>query len=344
MALILALVASTALGAILVPIVMRLARRAGAVDAPDVSGRKRHSRPTPLWGGLALFAAIVVVALVARLMGSSLPGRFVTDTKLIALGVGGLILLIGGLIDDRFRLSPARQIAFPVVAAAIAVAGGIAIPYVRNPAGGLIVFSSLAGGAITFVWLLTMTYTTKFLDGLDGLVSGIGAIAAVIILFVALRPELRQPDVAILAAIVAGAALGFLPWNFHPARIFLGEAGSTIIGFTIGALAVIGGSKVATTLLVLGIPLVDAAATILARLLSGARATSGDRRHLHFRLIDSGFSERKAVILFWSLAAAFGLIGLAFSTKAKMFTLAVVFIFAVALIALTAARRKQQPL
>lgn len=326
------------------PLVARLARRLHIVDEPLALPRKQHGRSTPLLGGLAVFGAVALVVAVVVTTNTGLPGLFVTNRKLIALLAGGLVLMIGGVLDDRHRLRPAQQIIFPALAAAIAVAGGIVIPYVRNPLGGILTIAVVPGSVLTFLWLLGMMYTTKFLDGLDGLVSGMGVIATTLLLLLALRPELHQPDTALLAAIADGAFLGFLVWNFFPAKIFLGESGSTFVGFIVGALAVMAGSKVATTLLVLGIPILDVAWTIVSRLRGGRPLAVGDRSHLHFRLLDVGVSPRKAVLLLWALAALFGLSGLVLDTREKLLALGVLAIVMMALILCVKPRRSSPPL
>lgn len=324
---------------VLTPVVLRLARRLRIVDEPLALPRKQHGRPTPLLGGLAVFVAVVAVVIVVVTTHGGLPGLFVTNRKLLALLLGGLVLMIGGVLDDRYRLRPTLQFIFPVLAAAIAVAGGVVIPYVRNPLGGILMISVVPGAVLTFLWLLGMMYTTKFLDGLDGLVAGMGVIATTLLMLLALRPELHQPDTALLAAIADGAFFGFLVWNFFPAKIFLGESGSTFTGFVVGALAVMAGSKVATTLLVLGIPILDVAWAIVSRLRSRRPLAVGDRSHLHFRLLDVGLSPRKVVLLLWALAALFGLSGLVLDTREKLLALGVLALVMLILILCVKPRR-----
>ncbi|TAK04738.1 undecaprenyl/decaprenyl-phosphate alpha-N-acetylglucosaminyl 1-phosphate transferase [Patescibacteria group bacterium] len=324
--------AAAFLGALLLtPAVAALARGTGAVDHP-AGERKKHGRDVPLLGGIAIFAPLVVVLLVfveqgvfnGVLFNPAIPTR-----SIIGLILGGAILMIGGWLDDRYNLKPAVQFLFPVAAALTAVACGIHIPYVRSPFGGDILsfeaarialpFGSILFPAdpLTVLWLLLLMYTTKFLDGLDGLVTGLTGIAAVVMFFVALRPEVGQTATAILALVIAGAFLGFLPWNWSPAKVFLGEGGSLFAGYAIGILAVISGSKVATTLLVLGIPLLDLIGVILQRVAQRLPPTRGDRRHLHFRLVDAGLPVPTAVLSLYAIALVFGLIGLFAQTRTK---------------------------
>jgi UDP-GlcNAc:undecaprenyl-phosphate GlcNAc-1-phosphate transferase len=203
------------------------------------------------------------------------------------------------------------------------VISGIGVNYVTNPFGGLvyldrIVMPVLNVGGIPYkltlfadvfalVWLLGMSYTTKFLDGLDGLAVGVTAIGALIIAAVSLMKEVSQPDTAVIAFALSGACLGFLIFNWHPAKIFLGEGGSTLCGFMLGLLAIVSGGKIATALLVLGLPIFDAVLVIIGRLAHGKTPFAGDRTHLHFRLLDAGFTQRQTVLLYYFCAAFFGI-------------------------------------
>ncbi|MBP9749045.1 hypothetical protein KBD18_02450, partial [Patescibacteria group bacterium] len=262
----------------LAPAVAGIARFFKVMDQPGSLERKRHRGPTPLWGGVAIIVVFTVVVLGLQHL-KLFPHGLVSWNAILGLLVGGGILLVGGILDDRYSLPPWAQLLWTITAVSVVVVSGVTISSVRNPFGGLIslagtdiglgVFLGHAfrfhfpGDLLAFVWILTLTYTTKVLDGLDGLVAGLTTIAAVLIIGVALRPELNQPDVAVLAAAGAGAFAGFLVWNAPPALLFLGEAGSTFAGFFLGSLAVISGSKVATTLLILGVPIVDFALVIV---------------------------------------------------------------------------------
>ena len=317
--------------------VARFARSRGMVDEPGVLLRKQQAIPVPLLGGVAIFLSTVISLVIARGFGL-LPGVFITDIKLLGLLSGGFILMVGGFLDDRFRLQPRLQLLFPLFAAGCAVLSGVVIPYVRNPFGGILDVPYALGAVLTFGWILGTTYTTKLLDGLDGLAAGIGVIAAVLFVALSMRAELNQPDTALLGAAFGGALLGFLLFNFFPARIYLGEGGSTLIGFLIGSLAVAAGSKVATTLLILGIPILDVGAIIIQRLRAGRPLAVGDRLHLHYRLLDLGLSPRRTVLLLWSLAALFGLAGIIFDTRAKILALLVLGGIMVALLWITSRR------
>lgn len=319
--------ATAGIALVCTPLVTVISSRFGILDAPN-AGRKQHRQPTPLMGGLAVITA--VSATIAGLIGLDVLVAPGLGKMLIGAMCGALLLVLGGYLDDRFGLRPIQQIWFPVGAALIAVGSGIHMPYVRSPLSGEIlaldaVRVAVPWGAfhwpadlLTVVWLLALMYTTKFLDGVDGLVTGLTVIGGVMMAAVSLRPEVGQPATALLAAAVAGGFAGFLPWNWSPAKVFLGESGSVFAGYAMGILAVISGSKIATALLIFGIPLLDVAWVIAQRvLLAHTSPARGDRRHLHYRLIDAGLSVRTAVLFFYLIALAFGFLGLVGSTQAK---------------------------
>ncbi|MBI4434474.1 undecaprenyl/decaprenyl-phosphate alpha-N-acetylglucosaminyl 1-phosphate transferase [Candidatus Uhrbacteria bacterium] len=317
--------------------------RAGGHEArpyiPGATSRKLHAKPTPLLGGIAIYLAFTVaLGLVAWWTRAPFEGR-ISPMELGAVFFGGLILVIGGSLDDRYRLRPVRQFLFPLLAVAIVAAAGVGISKITNPFGGVVHLAPWVTVAFTVTWLLGTTYTMKLLDGLDGLVSGITAIGALLITALSFTSRYYQPDVAVIALALAGTALGFLIFNFHPARIFLGEGGSTLCGFLLGVLAIISGGKVATALLVMGIPAVDVALVIGQRLLQRGSIAQGDRSHLHFRLLDLGFSHRGAVLFLYILAVGFGTTTLFLQAQQKLVALGVLGVVAVALSAVAATRR-----
>lgn len=313
------------------PVISKIGVYFGAIDRPEPEGRKRHGRPVPLWGGSAVFVVFAAAVLLLQHYGF-LAGGLMSSRVLGGVLLGAAILVIGGMIDDRFDLKPGWQIFFAAAGALVAVASGLTIEWVKNPFGGYIQLDQFVwqinligqnirlvfpGGLLAFLWLLGMTGTTKVLDGLDGLVAGLTMIAALMILGVALRPELNQSDVAVIAAVLAGVFGGFLVWNFHPAAVFLGQGGSTMAGFFIGALAIISGSKVATALLVMGVPIIDLVMVVAGRAAARKRIFSGDLSHLHFKLLGLGASERQAVILLYAASLLAGLIGFLAGTGTK---------------------------
>ena len=274
------------------------------------------------------------------------------------LGLAGGLLVIGGLLDDRFDLKPWQQLVWPVLAAAVVVVSGIGVKYVTNPLGGQIQLDSLSwivawwdgmpyrltllADLFSLAWLMGMTYTTKFLDGLDGLVAGVTAIGCLVIAAVCQMVNVLQPDTAVLAMAGAGAFAGFLVFNFSPARIFLGEGGATVAGFLLGVLAIISGGKIATALLIMGLPIFDAAAVIVRRYRRGQPIWRGDRSHLHFRLVDMGFTPRQAVLFYWFSAAAFGTSTLVLQGWEKVVALGMIVSLLTAVLAGAALIRKRR--
>jgi len=328
------------LSVVLTGLVRTLARRFHVVDRPaEAPDRKVHSRPVPLLGGLAVYAAFFFVVWFVSQSPGVVTGNFISVKQLWSIFIGASILMIGGFLDDRWRLRPGLQFIFPVLAAASVVAGGVGIDVITNPFGGTIRLDSLNfdivtikgvayqltvwSDLLTFLWILGMTYTTKFLDGLDGLVGGVTAIGSLAVFLLSVRPPVMQPETGNLALILAGACLGFLVWNWHPAKIFLGEGGSLLTGFLLGILAIIAGSKIATALLIMGIPILDVAWVIVRRAFFEKRSPfkTADRKHLHFRLLDVGFSHRRAVIFLYGLTAVFSATTIIFHGIGKVIAL-----------------------
>jgi UDP-GlcNAc:undecaprenyl-phosphate GlcNAc-1-phosphate transferase len=302
------------------------AKRYGIVDAPD-GGKKLHKVATPLFGGVAIFLSFAITVIAVLLFSDHFTSGEITDLHFLGFLLGGLVLMVGGALDDKFDLPARVSIIFPVAAALLAVFFGIGVDKVTNPAGGAFEITDTLSNIFTFVWLMGMMYTTKLLDGMDGLSTGVSAIAASMIALLALSVAYFQPDVALLALIAAAVLLGFLLWNTHPAQIFLGEGGSTFVGYLVGTLAVISGGKLATALLVLGIPALDVFFVMLGRLRSGKPIfTRGDRSHLHHRLLNAGLGHRQVVALYYVVAILFGLTTLVFESWQKLVALVVLFV------------------
>ncbi|HLC89394.1 MAG TPA: MraY family glycosyltransferase [Patescibacteria group bacterium] len=290
------------------------------VDYPAV--RKIHQTPTPLLGGLAIFLTFSLATLFFWQAGKISDPK-ITDLNILAILISGVILIIGGIIDDILNLKPHWQFIFPVLAVVLVLLSGIKVLYVTNPLGGILKFSVSWGIILAFFWLLGMIYTTKLLDGLDGLVAGITVIGSIIIFIVSLYWDVPNSGTSILALILAGSCLGFLLFNWHPAKIFLGEGGSVLCGFLLGVLSIISGSKIATALLVMGIPVLDVIWVILRRLAQKKSLVKGDNRHLHFRLLDIGLSHRQAVLLLYLVSLSFGLTSLFLPSSGKIIALGI---------------------
>lgn len=312
---------SFGLTAMLSPVVARIAAAFGIVDEPG-DPRKIHREPIPLLGGLALFLSIGVALVLALTLTNRLTVGEIDASHYAGFLIGGAILMLGGFLDDRFKLPPRFSILFPIAAALAAILGGVEVTKLTNPMGGVIVLESWQSNIVVFVWLLVVMYVTKLLDGLDGLSTSVVSVGTFAILLLSLSAAYFQPDVALFASIGLGALLGFLVWNSPPAKVFLGEGGSTFVGYLLGVLAVISGGKLATALLVLGIPLLDLVWTVIRRSRNGAAAiVSADRKHLHHRLLDLGWSQPRIVLLYTFFAFVFGVGALFLQSGAKFLAL-----------------------
>lgn len=302
----------------------------GFFDVPS-EPRKLHTKPVPFLGGAAVFAAFILGIFIYLKFGqvnfNIVPFKFFSG-----LIFGGAILVLGGIIDDKYTLPPKVSWLFPALAAVIVVFSGIGvgIKFLTNPFGGQInisylIFGIPLSGLLTWIWIMGMTYTTKLLDGLDGLCGGIAFIGGLTIFLISLGPKVNQPITATIAIIFSGVLLGYLFYAFNPAKIFLGEGGSTFLGFTLGVLSVILGAKIATALLVMGIPILDVAWVIIRRLWYRRSPFSGDRQHLHFRLLDIGLSQRQAVLALYGISAIFGGTAVFLQSKGKLVALFILF-------------------
>lgn len=301
-------------------IVRFFATRIRIVDDPKKHIKKIHKIPVPLLGGIGVYFAIIVCVAIALFTTSVLTGGKISEWHYIGFLLGGLVLMVGGYLDDRFDLPPESAILSPLIAALIVICFGTNVEKITNPFGGVIFLNVWQSNVLVFVWLLIVMYTTKFLDGLDGLATSVTTVGVLMVLLLSLTAAYFQPDVALLAVIVLGAELGFLFWNIHPASIFLGEGGSTLVGYLIGMLAIISGGKLATALLVLGIPLIDLCWVILRRLKKGGveNIFVGDRKHLHHRLLDLGWGQSQIVLLYVFIAGSFGILTLFLQSQQKI--------------------------
>ncbi len=304
------------LSLVLTPWTIRLSQRYGFVQEPG--GRRQHARPTGRLGGLAIAFAFILTAILAQFMSVER-----TDSqelvRVTGLLLGGIFISIAGVVDDKYELSPVHNYVLQLITAAIAILFLIFIENFNNPLTGNTVgaWPHWVTVTISLFWLGLMMNTVNWLDGVDGLAAGVGGIASLMI-FLHATFQLNQISVGLLPLALSGASLGFLFYNFHPARIFMG-GGSAFLGFTLGSLSIIGGAKMATILLVMGLPLMDVAWQIVRRLSQGQNPMTGDRGHLHFRLIDMGVSPKIIVLGYYAFCAIFG--GIALITASRPFKL-----------------------
>lgn len=293
--------------------IKKLAWRYKVLDKPGF-WRKIHTSPIPLMGGLAIFIGFLFTTIYFVFFSDYIIGKYVDVFAMIGIWTGGALIMVGGFLDDKKNLDPIKQIFFPILSIVIVIFSGVKIAHITNPFGGTISFDTMPfiSISLTFLWLLGMSYTTKILDGLDGLTTGITLIGAFIIFLISLffGPAIL-PEIGILSIIFAGALFGFWIFNWHKASIFLGEGGSLFCGFMLGVLAIITDGKIAITLLIMGVPIIDLLFVIFRRFIRRESAFShSDKKHLHFQLLDIGFSHRSAVLFLYFLTIIFGVTGL----------------------------------
>lgn len=316
-----------------VPLAVWLAYRVGAIDEPNT--RKIHTRPMPRLGGIAVY-----LGFLAGLLTVAVSGGF--TLKYLGLLVGGTLVFALGVLDDVRGLSPRTKLCGQALAALAVIPLGIDILFVTHPfREAHLLHLGFWGIPVTVFWIVAVTNAVNLIDGLDGLAAGVGGIGAVTLAAVA---ALVGDRIAILPALILGAALAaFLPYNFHPARIFLGDCGAMLIGFILACGAVIGVAKTATAVtlitpaIILGIPLFDTLFAILRRYKNGQRIFRADREHLHHRLLIIGFSHRQAVLTVYGISAVLGLSAVVLTrlTTAQ----AMLFLFGIATLFLILANR-----
>ncbi len=282
---------------LIMPLVAKIAFRIGAIDRP--SDRKVHSEPMPRLGGVGIFLAFVVAVLATQTL----------DRALIGILLGSGVVFAVGVLDDIYDLSPWVKLTAQIGAALIAVYFGIRVQVMTNPFDGVLYLGALSI-PLTVLWIIGVTNAVNLIDGLDGLAGGVCAIAALTIGIVAWQVD--QTMVAYTCLVLAGAIGGFLPHNFHPARIFMGDSGSMFLGFALSCLAIAGLAKGATLislfvpLLILGIPVFDTLFAIIRRVNNQAPIFKPDRAHLHHRLMDIGMSHQRSVIVIYIISALLG--------------------------------------
>jgi UDP-GlcNAc:undecaprenyl-phosphate/decaprenyl-phosphate GlcNAc-1-phosphate transferase len=324
-----AFVLAAAVTGLTTPLVVRLAVRLGIVDDGDRE-RRMHDSPKPRVGGIAVFFgfAFALFAMLGLSQVSPLglmpaADQFSAIHRLVGLLFGGLLILGVGVWDDVMAMRPRNKLVAQIVVASISMLYGFVIPGINNPfdhnpGTNWIDFPTWVGVPLTLLWYVGMMNAINFLDGLDGLLAGVAAISSVFLFVIALIHA--NPVVALVVIVLAGSALGFLPYNFNPARIILGDAGSLFIGYVFATVSIIGASKTAIAvsvvvpLLVLALPVLDTAAAIVRRASSGKRITEADRGHFHHQLIFRfGLNVRQAVLLLYAVCFVLGAVALAFS-------------------------------
>lgn len=288
------------------PIVTNLAFKIGAVDIPK-DNRRMHKKPIPRLGGLAIIFGFTV-ALLCVGNGFTRP--------IVATLIGASIIAVMGVFDDCRDLNAKFKFIIQILAALIVIYGGdVKITVFTNPnimsQNPYVVLPEWVSVIGTVSWIVFITNAVNFIDGLDGLAAGVSAIMSVSLVFISVRTG--EASIALIGMALMGACFGFLPFNFNPAKIFMGDTGSTFLGFMLASLSVQGVFKsyavisFAVPLLILGLPLFDAAFAMIRRIVTGKNPMSADRGHLHHRLIDMGFSQKQTVFILYAISGVLGI-------------------------------------
>ncbi len=296
----------------LTPLVRRLSLAAGWLNKP--SPRKVNSKPIPLAGGLAIYCGFVIAVLILFIFKKP----FAHDSyKIFGLLVSSFVILLVGIADDIEGLIPRRKLFYQIVAAEIAYLSGFSIIKVGTPIGGAFNVPFLISMGLTVFWIVGFTNAINLLDGLDGLATGVVAIISASLFFSGIKENM--PLVDILSVALAGSALGFLPYNFYPAKIFLGDTGSMFLGFVISLISIQGAYKGAAFLsffvpvIAMGVPAIDTGLAILRRLIKGKGVFKPDKEHIHHKILSQEGSQRNAVLKLYFLTICFGMIAVGLS-------------------------------
>lgn len=330
------------------PLARAAAVRTGSLDRPGP--RRVHREPVPTLGGLAIVAAVLGVAWAARLLPG--PARALDLAPLVGLTLASLPIVALGIVDDVRGVPPLSKLGVQACAALALSLFGFRVAEITNPLGGTLVAHALSA-PLTVAWVLLVTNAINLIDGLDGLAAGVVALVAATLWWVG--HSHGDFYVMFFSAIVLGATLGFLPFNFPVARVFMGDTGSQFLGFTLAALALLENRKGTTALtllfpiVALGLPLIDSATAFARRALAGQPVFRADREHIHHRLLTIGLSPRAAVLALWSLSAGLALAAVLLEPLPRRtagglaMVLALIVLAAFELVSLGAARRQRSP-
>lgn len=285
------------------PFTIKIAKKKGFLDVPK-DERRVHKKPIPVGGGIAMVISVSI------LMVYFLP----INKNLILTLIASLIIAISGLYDDKEGLSPKLKFIFQILAAVILIIGGMKIEFFTNPfdSHDALLILNILSIPVTIFWVCGITNTINLIDGLDGLASGVSMICAISMFFITYK--MGRYDVSLICALVAGACLGFLPFNFNPAKIFMGDTGALYLGFMLSYISISGFLKQAAILmifvpvLILGVPVFDTAFAMVRRKLSGKSMVEADKGHLHHRLLKMGLNQRQTVVILYSISAIFGVL------------------------------------
>lgn len=336
----LSFIVSFILAAVLTPFTIRFAKRYGFIDDPKKRKHPAllHKMAIPRAGGLPIFVAFLMVSLAL----------IEPSKQLLGILLGGSVLVGVGLLDDKKDLPSKYKFGGQILAALIVVGSGVGIPFIPNPISAVLgqgyevirldtlrfTFDFFGTHSIliwadlfAIFWIVWVINMVNFSSGVDGQMPGIVFVALIVIFAASLRffpADANQIIVSQISLIAAGATLGFLIFNFFPAKIFPGDSGSYFLGFIVAVVAILSGAKVGTAILVMAIPLIDGVFTVIRRIVSGKSPFLGDKKHLHHRLIELGWGQRKIALFYWFLCAILGTAALLLASLEKLFATLVV--------------------
>lgn len=313
---------SLTLSLILTSIVRKIALKKKWTIA-KVRARDAHQKPTPRLGGVAIFLSFWIITIIYWIVFPEYLNFIIDkilglDKNLLGVFIASTVWIIVGIIDDFKNIKPWKKFFWQGICGFIIIAFGINIWWISNPVGGLDFIVGNWNWILVPVWIGLMMNVVNWIDGIDGLASGISVIALVTLFILSLAPNVNQPATALLCVILAGSVFGFLFFNWNPAKIFLGDTGSMFIGMMLGIISIISGAKLATLALVMGVPILDALWVIIQRISQRKTIWSADKIHLHHQFLQIGLSVKQTVIIYYAIAAGFGIIALQSGTQDKI--------------------------
>lgn len=307
---------SFAISVILIFAIKYFSRRFSSVDKrARTEGRHIHGKNISRWGGIGIALSFLIVIFLDK--------NLVLTKDIFGIIAGGLIIFGLGIWDDLKEVGWKKQLFFQVIAITLIFAFGVKMYTISNPFGDVVLLDSafkiLVGIAVAIIWSIVLINSMNWLDGMDGLSMGVYFIGALAMLFLSLKPEVNQPPVGIISMALAGSILGFLTFNFPPAKIMVGSNGIFFVGFVMAGLSIFAGTKIATTLLILFIPLIDFFWVIFKRLKDGKSIFIADNEHLHYKLMKIGWSHWQINIFFYSITTLVAFIALSTRGLEKIF-------------------------
>lgn len=321
---IIALICAACIAFTMTPIVRVLAYKIGAVDVPK-DKRRMHSVAMPLLGGVAIFAAFIITTCAFCSFTSG------NTKQILGMLAGAIVIVIAGILDDKYNLNPIVKLFLQIIAGCIVAFSGVTVNYlgVFNSDGSMIALGNLSI-PVTVFWIVALTNAVNLIDGLDGLSCGVSAISAISILV----SSLFIPDIPyfaiLLTAILAGSCIGFLPYNFNPAKIFMGDTGAMFLGYSLSVISILGVFKTTAVIsywvpfVAFAVPLCDTTFAFMRRIAHGKSPFSADRGHIHHRLIDAGFNQRQSVTILYAISAICGIAAVLFAIKSPIGALVII--------------------